>query len=184
MMVPRAISLCDLTYTQQTIAADVMPNAIGGIATFSENAVNPPSPIKLFKYPEAVIEPLKSDGIPDDGGFSNYVWNSALSYSFATAIKKAKPRTVILFGGPNYPVIAKEQEQWLREWPSVDFVIFKEGELAFSRLIQALIEERGDVEAVKRRRIPSIHSVLNVGSAVLGPRLTALKTSPKSHRPI
>lgn len=49
-----SIWLADLTYTQQTIAADVMPNAIGCIATFTETQVPLSQPIRLFKYPEAL----------------------------------------------------------------------------------------------------------------------------------
>jgi radical SAM superfamily enzyme YgiQ (UPF0313 family) len=161
-----SVFLCDLTYTQQTIAADVMPNSIGGIATFTEAARPQQPPIKLFKYPEKLIAALERT-TPDVIGFSNYIWNSTLSYNFARVIKQRSPSTVVVFGGPNYPVVEEEQEQWLRTWPAVDFVILKEGELAFSRLLQSLQEEGGDIEAVKRRRIPSVHAILDDGTAVL-----------------
>ena len=32
--------MVDLTYTQQTIAADVIPNAIGGIASYCEHKLS------------------------------------------------------------------------------------------------------------------------------------------------
>jgi radical SAM superfamily enzyme YgiQ (UPF0313 family) len=175
MPAPRSISICDLTYTQQTIAADVMPNAIAGIATFTEANVQLPESIQLFKYPEILIESIQKKGIPDVIGFSNYIWNSSLSYAFATVIKRLKPDAIIVFGGPNYPVVPSEQEEWLRRWALVDFVILKEGELAFSRLVQALIDADGDVEAVKRQRIPSVHSVLSDGSAILTQEIDRIK---------
>ena len=63
------IDLVDLTYTQQTIAADVIPNAIAGIATYAERFVNLASPIRIFKYPEKLLEALEQDSIPDIIGF-------------------------------------------------------------------------------------------------------------------
>ena len=49
------IYLADLTYTQQTIAADVIPQAIGGIASYAEKHLKLKHKIKLFKYPEKLI---------------------------------------------------------------------------------------------------------------------------------
>lgn len=100
--------LADLTYTQQTIASDAMPTGIGGIATFAESAIEFEKPIRIFKYPEKLAEALERDGIPDIIGFANYVWNARLSYEIAKVIKRRSPKTVVVFGGPNYPVVADE----------------------------------------------------------------------------
>lgn len=157
--IERTVWLADLTYTQQTVAADVMPNAVGGIATFTETRLALPEPIRLFKYPEKLIEALERDGCPGIIGFSNYIWNGRLSVEFARAIKKASPDTVVVFGGPNYPVDPAEQERQLREHPEVDFTIIKEGELAFAVLVEALQEDGYDVEKTKRRELASVHSM-------------------------
>lgn len=159
--------LADLTYTQQTVASDVMPAAVGGIATFTETLVDLDTPIRVFKYPERLVEALDREGPPDIIGFSNYIWNSSLSYGFAKAIKKASPRTVVVFGGPNYPVDKVEQEAWLRRWSLVDFVIIKEGELAFARLVEALVGANWDVEAVKQKTLPSVHCVTVDGTPIV-----------------
>jgi radical SAM superfamily enzyme YgiQ (UPF0313 family) len=159
--------LCDLTYTQQTIAADVMPNAIGGIATFVEQNLDLTTPIRLFKYPEKLAEALNTGPLPDIIGFSNYIWNSSLSEGFARIIKKHSPRTIIVFGGPNYNIDPGEQESYLRARPMIDFYIVKEGELAFLRLIEELEKNKRDCEAVKRLKIPSIHAMGKDGTAYL-----------------
>ena len=182
--VPLTVWLADLTYTQQTIAADVIPNAIGGIATFSESIVDLPQEIQLFKYPEALAAALNSGSKPDVVGFSNYVWNSDLSYQFACLIKKHLPQTIVVFGGPNYPVKVDEQEVFLRSRPAIDFYIIKEGELAFARLLEALAEASGNVEAVKERHIPSVHA-LGADGAVHQPeaiqRITDLDLIPSPY---
>jgi radical SAM superfamily enzyme YgiQ (UPF0313 family) len=152
------IWLADLTYTQQTIAADVIPNAIGGIATFTQDALSLDTPLRIFKYPESLAEALAVSGAPQIIGFSNYVWNADLSYAFARAIKAHAPATVIVFGGPNYPTDAAEQAGWLEEHPAVDFYLIKEGEAAFASLAGALLSNRCDIETVKVLELPSIHA--------------------------
>jgi radical SAM superfamily enzyme YgiQ (UPF0313 family) len=152
------IWLADLTYTQQTIAADVIPNAIGGIATYTEDALSLESPIRVFKYPEKLAEALAECGAPAIIGFSNYVWNADLSHAFARVIKKRSPRTAVVFGGPNYPTDAAEQAAWLEEHPAVDFYLIKEGEVAFANLAGSLLSNGCSIEAVKQLELPSIHA--------------------------
>lgn len=161
------IWLADLTYTQQTVASDVMPAAVGGIATFTETLIDLDNSIRVFKYPERLIEALNREGPPDIIGFSNYVWNSCLSYGFARAIKQVNPNAIVVFGGPNYPVNKSEQESWLHGWPLVDFVVIKEGELAFARLVRALIAADFDIEMVKHQALASVHCITAEGAPVI-----------------
>lgn len=166
--------LADLTYTQQTIAADVIPNGIGGIATYTERKVTLNDPVRIFKYPEKLQEALNSGDMPDVIGFSNYVWNSALSHGFAKVIKKKSPETIVIFGGPNYPTSEDEQRAYLQHNADVDFYIIKEGENAFAQLLEAIVEERGDIDAVKKRRLGSVHSIAEDGEVILSPELSRL----------
>jgi tRNA A37 methylthiotransferase MiaB len=183
-MIHKRVWLADLTYTQQTIAADVMPNAIGGIATYAERWTPLASPIRIFKYPEKLVEALAQEGPPDIIGFSNYVWNGDLSLEFARVIKRAAPTTVVIFGGPNYPTTDNEQASWLAQNEQVDFYIIKEGEEAFSNLLQAWVAESFDVEAVKAMHLPSVHCITAHGKAVLSDpveRLTDLTEIPSPY---
>ena len=161
--------LADLTYTQQTVAADVMPNAVGGIATFTETQVDLKAPIRLFKYPEKLVSALEADGAPDVIGFSNYIWNRSLSYAFAEAIKARFPKTVVIFGGPNYPVDPDEQVAFLSSLPAVDFYVIKEGELAYARLVEQVAATGGDVEAIKQMLISSVHTIGADGTPYMAP---------------
>ncbi len=161
------IWLADLTYTQQQISAELIPQAIGGIATFTESHVSLPRPVRLFKYPEALAKALQDGQAPDVIGFSNYVWNSNLSLAFARKIRSLSPQTVVIFGGPNYPVVPAEQEVFLRANPVIDFYITKEGELAFARLISALGDAANDASKVKLISIPSVHTIRPNGIASL-----------------
>ena len=131
--------LCDLTYTQQVVSSEVMPAAIGEIATYCESQISLPSAIRLFKYPEKLINALRTEQ-PKVIGFSNYVWNLELSYRFAEVIKAKFPRTIVVMGGPNFPLSKEHQESFLRSRPAIDFYIEKEGEVPFCDLIRCLME--------------------------------------------
>ncbi|MBF0267916.1 MAG: radical SAM protein [Alphaproteobacteria bacterium] len=164
---PLSVYLVDLTYTQQTVAADVMPAGVGCLATYAEAHGAATDRIRLFKYPEKLIEALEVDSFPNVIGFSNYIWNGTLAYEFAKTIKRQNPETIIVFGGPNYPLEPAPQIAWLKEHPAVDFYVAKEGELAFLRLLHALAQ--GDVDAVKRQSIPSVHAIASDGQAFISP---------------
>jgi tRNA A37 methylthiotransferase MiaB len=148
----------DPTYTQQAVSADLIPQAVGGIATYTEKMVSLNEPIRVFKYPEKLAQALDEHGCPDVIGFSNYVWNCDLSSAFARRIKELSPKTIVVFGGPNYPIQPVVQEQFLRERPYIDFCINKEGELAFANLIAAIIESNGNLDQV-HGTLASVHSI-------------------------
>ena len=132
------IWLVDPTYTQQQISSESMPSAVGGIATFSEANLQLKYPIRLFKYPEKLAKALDNE-IPDIIGFSNYMWNCELSLTLARRIKEYSADTIVVMGGPNYPVVSSEQEDFLRKHTEIDFYIKGEGELAFANLVAELI---------------------------------------------
>lgn len=155
--------LADLTYTQQTVAADVMPQAVGGIATYVEKQFKFKEPISIFKYPEKLSEALHSREAPRVIGFSSYVWNHRLSVAFAEAIKSACPEIVVVFGGPNYPVDRKRQVEFLNGHEMLDFFIRKEGEVAFCGLMHALVDTNFDMETVKGMKLPSVDSIKSTG---------------------
>jgi radical SAM superfamily enzyme YgiQ (UPF0313 family) len=168
------IWLADLTYTQQQISSEAMPAAIGGIATFTETSLGLTHPIRIFKYPEKLSSELENSGTPDIIGFSNYLWDLELSLAFARIIKEVSPKTITIFGGPNYPVLANEQERFLRSHPEIDFYVKREGELAFANLVAALVNVDLNKNAIKKE-LPSVHFIDNNGNAVLTETIERIK---------
>jgi radical SAM superfamily enzyme YgiQ (UPF0313 family) len=176
--------LCDLTYTQQSIAADTIPMAIGCIATYVEDRFEFNQPVRLFKYPEKLCLALDEGPIPDIIGFSNYCWNSTLSLEFAKVIRKYSPKTVIVFGGPHYPIDSFEQEVFLTKRPEIDFYIPKEGEVAFADLVEELWQNNLNINKAKLKELKSVHCISENGSAQLPPfvnRLTSLDDIPSPY---
>ena len=132
--------LCDLTYTQQSIASDTIPAAIGMIAEYLEKNIPKISKTKLFKFPEDLSKELEKDQ-PDVIGFSSYMWSTSLSDVFMKRIKEVFPKIITVSGGPNFPSSKDEQFEYLKEKPWIDYYIVKEGEHAFFRLISELINK-------------------------------------------
>jgi radical SAM superfamily enzyme YgiQ (UPF0313 family) len=134
--------------------------------TYTEGRLDMARPIRIFKYPEKLASALGKGPPPDLIGFSNYIWNSSLSSAFARRIKEISPKTIVVFGGPHYPIDPEEQEAFLGQRPEVDFYIVKEGELAFANLISALAEN-GNRPELLYGKLPSIHSIAPDGTAHL-----------------
>lgn len=179
-----SVWLSDLTYTQQSILAETMPMAIGCIATYTESNIEFDSPIRLFKYPEKLAEALDMGLFPDVIGFSNYMWNTELSSSFARLVKRHSPDTVVVFGGPHYPLEPSDQERFLKDRPEIDFYIVKEGEAAFCNLISELMLADSNIEDVKNQNLLSVHAISSTGVAILPPvekRLVQLDEIPSPY---
>jgi radical SAM superfamily enzyme YgiQ (UPF0313 family) len=171
--------LADLTYTQQGIQSEIMPQAIGCVGTYCRKVHGDRVDLRLAKLPEDFIGLL--DGFrPDVVGFSNYAWNSRLAGRFAQAVKRATPSVKVVLGGPNYPVDPAEREAFLRQRPYADFYVRGEGEVAFAGLMGLLLDG-----AVDGSPIPGVDYIDPASGAYVSgpdvPRLTDLGEVPSPY---
>jgi len=130
---------------------------------------------EIFKHPKDYIAYLEK-GFPRIACFSNYIWNLNLSYKIALSIKGRSPGAVVVFGGPNYPLEPQEQEAFLQAHPAMDFYVFRNGEIPFSLLFEALRQYDFDVEKLKADKvmIPGCHYLSN-GKLVVGEDVAAMR---------
>src|SRR4029450_10571446 len=93
--------------------------------------------------------------------FTNYMWNERLSCAFARQIKRHHPETIIVMGGPNYPVDLPEQQHYLEQHPEIDFFIDGEGEMPFVELFRVLEGADFDAQRLRasRAHVPNVHYV-------------------------
>lgn len=150
--------LCDLTYTQQAVSAETMPQAVAGLATHAATVMHFEHAPRIFKFPEDLATALEAEGPPDVIGFSHYIWNAHLSIAFARLIKKRFPRTVVVLGGPHYPLRRPDQVAfWYQRLAgAADFYVDGEGEIAFAEL---LLHLNGKPPWTVRDTIPGVHSM-------------------------
>lgn len=92
--------------------------------------------------------------------FSCYIWNIERILNLSGIIKKAKPQTVIVLGGPEAAYSAAEI---LNDNPAIDFIISGEGETAFPELLRVLTDNRikrpiEEIKGLVYRESAAIHA--------------------------
>jgi hypothetical protein len=152
------IYLCDLTHTAQGVNAELVPYPLGCIKSYFLANSRRPVEIELFKYPHE-LDSAFGTRRPTVVGFSNYMWNLDLSYSIAEVVKRRWPETLVVFGGPNYPLESTRQEAWLRARPAVDLYIVGEGERPFLEATEAWLATRS-IDFVKQAGVNGVHALV------------------------
>jgi Fe-S oxidoreductase len=169
-----SIYLADLTHKGLVLSSNVFPLSIGLVAAYLLKQRPTDVEVELFKYPEDLSRALEARR-PHIVGFANYSWNFNLSYQYTRVIKALWPETVVVFGGPNYGIEPEEIAEFWAHHDLIDFYVVREGEEAFVKLVDALIEAGGDAQALKRSgsAIPNCH-YKGDDALVIGPDLPRL----------
>ena len=171
-----SVWLCDLTYDQQVIAADTMPTNIAYLASYAKYNSDAENSFKLFKYPDKLISAISNLDLPDVIGFSHFSWNNTLSLRLAEKIKKINPKIIVVFGGLQYPDDKELQIEFLKKNRVIDFYVYKEGEIAFSNLINLFVEYDLDVEEIKSEKdVIGAHYIRPNGDVFISPPAQRLK---------
>lgn len=170
---PVTVSFSDLTHTGHSCNA--IPYGVGRVAAYALKNLGDKINVALFKHPADFIEYLNK-ATPKIACFSNYVWNTNLSSLFAGQIKKKSPDTITIFGGPNYPLEAGQQKEFLLSRPEIDFYIYREGEPSFVELFSQLSKYNFDISKIKKNRaeISNCHYI-DDGEIVRGRLMPPLK---------
>lgn len=188
----RLIYLCDLTHTAHGVVSEFVPYGIGCIKSYfhAHSRFGKDVEVKLFKYPADLARAFPEE-LPGVVGLSNYIWNSELAYAFARRVKELSPQTLVLMGGPNYPLEADQQRAWLARRPAVDLYTIGEGEETFARAMDVWLTDPGRftdrgalVEALAAAGADGCHAVadgvlLKSGQGV--PRLESLDNFPSPY---
>ncbi len=142
------IYLADLVHNYALKGPYTFPVNIGYIASYAKKIYGEKIEIKLFKFPLDLINAIKKKR-PDIVGFSNYIWNLDLNNKIALWIKSKSKKTIIAFGGPDYPAGEKEAVRYLQERPWLDFYVLNQGERGFSNIIDRYFQCKS-IEKMKK----------------------------------
>ena len=179
------ILIADLTHTgSKSYSPNLIPYPIGCLKShlleysmyYSELSV------EIFKDPQKFIDAFLEKK-PKVVGFGNYVWNLELSIDLAKEIKSLNPNTLIVFGGPNFPLENNQREQWLRKRPFIDIYVVGDGEEGFTKIIDSWYETH-DISKVKQKQIPGCYSIVNDKLHMTGefsPRIEDLDKIPSPY---
>jgi radical SAM superfamily enzyme YgiQ (UPF0313 family) len=133
------IYLGDMTYETTTLSTEVFPLNIGFIASYCLKRFGDNVEITLFKYIDE-LEKAIHESPPDILGMSNYVWCQNISLEMFRIMKKVNPNGLSVWGGPNFPLDMKSQEQFLRKYTEFDIYIPVEGEIGFSNIVEQCLQ--------------------------------------------
>ena len=125
------------------------PLAIGYLGTYIRQVFGERVEVRLFKHVH-LLDAALSERMPDAIGFSTYMWNEKLSLEVAAQIARRSPRTLIVVGGPNVPLVHAERERYLTRHPFVHKLVVRDGEYPFEQIIRTFLDTGGDVRAVQR----------------------------------
>ena len=178
------IGFADLTHTGRGVSSIMLPYGVSLVASYALKKFKDQIEADIFKYPEDFKSYLEKTP-PKIVCFSSYHWTTNLSYEFAKRIKKKHPGTIIVFGGPNFPLDTSDKKKYLEKYPLMDFCLEGEGELAFAELLKKLMEHNFDVKAIKEKeiKIPNCYylskDILFFGAFL--PRLSDLDEIPSPY---
>ena len=175
------VSFCDLTHTGQLVSANTFPLGIAMVAAYAKKKLGNEIDMEVFKYPDDFSNYLDNN-TPQIACFSIFAWNNHLSHEYAKKLKAADPKTVTLFGGPNWPNHPQEKKEFLEKWSSVDFAVEGEGEVVFVEFFKKLKEYNFDYLKIKKDKVKIANtSYLQDGELITGdvlPRIVDLDDVP------
>lgn len=76
---------------------------------------------------------------PDLIIFSTYIWNASTVCKLLPDVKKLLPDCILGCGGPEF---SYSWEKYMNSFPTLDFIIFGEGEITFSEILESIIKLR------------------------------------------
>ena len=184
-MKKETILLADLTHTgSKSYSPNLMPYPVGCIKSYflSYSKYANDFEIKIFKDPQKFIDDFVEIK-PSVVGFSNYVWNSELSYELAKEIKLIDPNILIICGGPNFPLENDSRQKWLMERPSIDIYVIGDGEEPFTEILDIWNDSK-DIDIIKKAEISGCFSIVDDKLHHMGessPRINDLDKIPSPY---
>ena len=135
------IYLANLTYDTISIATDTFPLNVGCIASYSKKKFGDKLDFTLFKYIDELDRSIR-DSPPDILGMSNYIWNYNLALEFFRMMKEINPQTLLVWGGPNFPLDFPSQKKFMGDHPEFDVYVPIRGEIGFVNIIQKMLDTK------------------------------------------
>ena len=162
----KKIYLADLTHTAQGISAPTFPLGISFVASYAVKELGSELDFQLFKFPEVLERALREDP-PVMLCCSSYSWNLELGCKIATLAKQHIPGLIVVFGGPNFPLVDAERLEYLSKRPTIDFFVQLEGEVGFVDLVRKLAACDFDSKRFKSSGEPVLNTCYLAGDTLV-----------------
>jgi len=134
------IVLCDLVHNWVGAGTYMFPLNVGYLAAYVRQKF-PSASIEIFKFPNEFINYIKCHEA-DIVGFSNYIWNANLNREMAKFAKEANPKSLVVFGGPEFQYDDSGAKDFFTENLDCDYYVPFQGERPFLNIVENFFHER------------------------------------------
>lgn len=149
-----SVYLADLRYFYSGVLAnDCMPLGVAYMKAVMDRDL-PEVRSRLFVYPEKLLSAIQ-DNPPDVLMLSNYMWCEAISIHFARLMKRIRPQTLVVMGGPNISLETDRQKEYLLAAPDLDLYVLGEGDFLATEVVKHFLDSGKDLDRFRERSIPS-----------------------------
>ncbi len=137
------------------LSTDCMPLSVGYMkAVMDRDLPRDQVQVEIFAYPSDLLDAI-AQRPPDILMVSNYVWNEQLSLFFLRRVRQHNPRALRVLGGPNIPVEADRQIDYVSRHPEIDIYVLGEGDALARDIVRDYLDHQGSIEALLEQGIPS-----------------------------
>ena len=149
-----SVYLADLRYNYSgVLATDCMPTGVAYMKAVMDERL-PEVKSRLFAYPDRLWGAIQTDP-PDVLMVSNYCWNEALSLHFGKLVKRMRPETLVVMGGPNISLEEERQVACFQHHPEIDVYVRGEGDFLATEVVQHFLDAGLSIRKLGEREIPS-----------------------------
>lgn len=147
-----SIYLGDLVHNSVARGPFTMPLNIGYVASYAKKHFNKEIDIRLFKYPQQLIDAIK-DNPPDILGLGDYSWNTNLNYKIIEFARAHSDDLIAVLGGPNFPLTEDQRYDYLIKRSQVDFSVVDQGEPGFLNILERILGNDNNRAKIKNAPI-------------------------------
>ena len=165
---PLKIYLSDLANTYYGVSPGTIPLASGYLGAYLNKKYPVQVEVSIFRTLPPLLEAVEA-APPDIAGFSIYAWNPRLTILASRLVKEMSPVTLTVAGGPAVELNQAMNAEYFERNPNMDFLVWHEGEAAFSNIVERLLEYR-DLGKVKKQAIDG-SCFMSDGQIIGGSRL-------------
>lgn len=150
------VYLADLRHNYGGLpSTDCMPLGVGYMkAVIDRDIPRDEADCQVFAYPLELLEAIEARP-PDILMVSNYMWNERLSRFCLSRAARKNPHVLKVMGGPNIPVEAERQVEFVNQRPEVDLYVLGEGDFLARDIVRAWTGAAGSHEGLGEQVIPS-----------------------------
>jgi len=159
-----------------------LPLSVGVLQSYAQKHLNHPEEFEFLLpiYSRISVKSAVERLLPAQVVlFSVYVWNIRISLEVARRLKREKPETIVVFGGPHVPERLQLCQEFMRAHPFIDVACQGEGEPTVVRILEQFRTGSRDWACV-----PGVSFLTRDGDFVSTPRgarLSDLSTIPSPY---